>query len=98
MDVADMRDIACMKLSAVAGRGTKRDFVDLYAAAARTGLAELFSLFGRKHTVSRYNPVHLRKSLTYFQDAEKDPMPDMLIPLSWDAVKEFFSTEVPRLP
>jgi hypothetical protein len=28
--IADPRDIACMKLSAIASRGTKRDFVDLY--------------------------------------------------------------------
>ena len=31
MKVADPRDIACMRISAVASRGTKRDFVDLYA-------------------------------------------------------------------
>lgn len=33
--VADPRDIACMKISAVASRGTKRDFIDLYACAVR---------------------------------------------------------------
>jgi hypothetical protein len=30
VNVADPRDIACMKLSEIVGRGTKRDFVDLY--------------------------------------------------------------------
>jgi hypothetical protein len=31
--IADPRDIACMKVSAIASRGTKRDFVDLYVCA-----------------------------------------------------------------
>ena len=37
--IADPRDIACMKVNDVAGRGTKRDFVDLYAAAEHYGLS-----------------------------------------------------------
>jgi hypothetical protein len=39
--VADARDIAAMKLSAVASRGTKRDFIDLYILAQEHGLKEL---------------------------------------------------------
>ena len=95
--VADPRDIACMKISAVAGRGTKRDFVDLYVAAARYGLRDLLELFEKKFADLRYNRIHLLKSLTYFKDAEKDPTPDMLIPLSWDEVKAFFTEEAPRI-
>ena len=37
------------------------------------------------------------KSLLFFDDAEKDPMPHMLVPLDWDAVKVFFTDEVPEL-
>ena len=90
MNVADYRDIACMKLSAVASRGTKRDFVDLHAAANRISLPELLTLFERKFAGSRYNPIHLQKSLTYFSDAEQDPMPDMLSAASWEDIKQFF--------
>ncbi len=97
IQVADPRDIACMKLSAVARRGTKRDFVDLYAAAHRFGLAEISPMFDRKYAGSRHNPVHLQKSLTYFRDAEADPMPHMLTPASWEEIKRYFTTEVPRL-
>jgi hypothetical protein len=32
--------------------------------------------------------------LTYFEDAEKDPAPDMLVPLSWQEVRQFFTREV----
>ena len=33
--IADAGDMACMKISAVSSRGTKRDFVDLYASSLR---------------------------------------------------------------
>lgn len=95
--VADPRDIACMKISAIVSRGTKRDFVDLYAAAQRFGLGDLVQLFDRKYSQTRYNKLHILKSLTFFDDAEKDPMPYMLIPLDWVQVKEFFVREASRL-
>jgi Nucleotidyl transferase AbiEii toxin, Type IV TA system len=95
--VADPRDIACMKISAIASRGTKRDFVDLYWSARRYGLDQLLRWFKEKFAQANYNPVHVLKSLTYFQEAEKDPLPDMLVTLSWKEVKEFFKRETPRL-
>ncbi len=97
VQLADARDIACMKLSAIAGRGTKRDFVDLYSAAKEFGLRELLGLFHQKYAQVRFNSVHILKSLTYFSDAEKDPMPDMLAPLPWDEIREFFLKEAPGL-
>jgi hypothetical protein len=97
VDVADPRDIACMKLSAIASRGTKRDFLDFYLCAERYGLAEILRLFDRKYAQTNYSRIHLLKSLTFFADAEKDPMPQMLVTLDWDKVKEFFLRETPRL-
>ncbi len=95
--VADPRDIACMKISAIAGRGTKRDFVDLYVSAQRFGLTNLLQWFDRKYAQTRHNKLHILKSLVFFDDAEKDPMPHMLVPLDWDAVKRFFRRDVPQL-
>ena len=92
--VADPRDIACMKISAIASRGTKRDFVDLYVSAQRFGLTNLLQWFDRKYAQTRHNKLHLLKSLTFFDDAEKDPMPHMLVPLDWNEVKQFFRREV----
>ncbi len=95
--VADPRDIACMKVSAVASRSTKRDFVDLYVCAERYGLKEILRLFDQKYAQIHYSRIHLLKSLTFFADAEKDPMPHMLVTLDWDAVRQFFLREAPRL-
>jgi len=96
--VADARDIACMKITAIASRGTKRDFVDLYAACERFGLQELLALFSRKYASTGYHKLHILKSLAYFADAEKDPMPHILAPLEWRDVKRFFEREVRRMP
>jgi hypothetical protein len=95
--VADPRDIACMKVSAIASRGTKRDFVDLYVCAERYGLKEILRLFGQKYAQTHYSMIHILKSLTFFADAEKDPMPHMLVTLDWDKVKQFFLAEAPRM-
>ena len=95
--VADSRDIACMKLNAIAGRGSRRDFVDLYMAARSYGLPEILGWFDTKHRAAPYNRVHLLKAVTYFADAELEPMPNMLVPLDWSAVTSFFTREATRL-
>lgn len=95
--VADPRDIACVKVSAIAGRGTRRDFVDLYVSSERYGLQEILRLFRQKYAQTQLSMIHVLKSLAYFSDAEKDPMPHMLVTLDWEKVKQFFLIEVPHL-
>ena len=95
--IADPREIGCMKISAIASRGTKRDFIDLYALSQEYGLKQLLVWFGQKFSQTNYNQVHVLKSLSYFDEAERDPLPHMLVPFSWDEVKRFFAREVPRL-
>jgi Nucleotidyl transferase AbiEii toxin, Type IV TA system len=96
VNVADPRDIGGMKISAIASRGTKRDFVDLYTLSKLHGLEQLLAWFKKKFAQTNYSMVHVLKSLTYFEEAELDPLPDMLVPLSWGDVKQFFTREVPR--
>lgn len=97
IQVADVRDIASMKISAIASRGTRRDFIDLYVVCRSYGLDLLLDLFGRKFAQVEYNRIHVLKSLAYFEDAEKEPMPDMLSDISWQQVRNFLSREVKRL-
>ena len=93
VDVADARDIACMKLSAVASRGTRRDFIDLYVAANAYSLGEILSWFARKFAGIEYCRLHLLKSRTYFEDAEADPPLPLLREISWDHVKNYLTRE-----
>ena len=97
LEVADIRVIAAMKFSAIAARGTKRDFIDLYVAAQQYNINQLFDIFKEKYAQTLYNKLHILKSLTYFADAEPEPMPDMLIRIEWETVKKFFTSEVPKL-
>ena len=95
--VADPRDIACMKISAITSRGSKRDFVDVFAVAQQEGLKLMLALFERKFAAANYSAIHVLKSLTYFDDADGEPMPDMIVPMSWEDIKRFFRQQVPRL-
>jgi len=93
--IADIRDIGCMKISAVSSRGSKKDFIDLFFICKNVlSLEELLELFKKKYKDINYNMVHIRKSLVYFENAEKDPIPKMLIPANWVEVKSFFQRNV----
>lgn len=98
IQIAALTDLAAMKLEAISSRGTKRDFIDLYQICqSAIPLPEVIRLFERKYAGIRYSTVHILKSLQYFEDAEPDPMPEMLIPCRWSQVKRFFREEVRRL-
>jgi hypothetical protein len=92
--LADIREIALMKLVAIANRGSRKDFVDLYTIL-RDGpmLQDYFGLLPDKYGRERINTYHILKSLTYFDDAESEPMPDMLEPFNWRECKAFFVRE-----
>ncbi len=97
LTVADPRDLACTKVNAIATRGSRRDFVDLYFVGRQYGLSQIIAWSETKFASAPYNRMHLLKALTYFKDAEQEPLPDMLVPLDWAAVTGFFVAEVPRL-
>jgi hypothetical protein len=82
-----MKDIASMKLEAIAGRGSKKDFVDLYFLLNIFTLDEIFSFHKQKYDSGLSNQYHLLKSLVYFNDAEEEAMPVMLENVDWDMVK-----------
>ena len=42
-------------------------------------------------------PTHLLRSLTFFDDADGEAMPEVLRPIRWDAIKSFFRAEAARL-
>jgi hypothetical protein len=92
--VADVRDIALMKLVAIINRGSRKDFVDLYCILRRgQSLQKLFSLLPAKYGEGRINEYQLLKSLCFFEDAEQEPQPVMLEPFDWRECKAFFLRE-----
>jgi len=65
--LADLRDIACMKIDAISSRGSKKDFIDIYFLLKELYLKELLNLFDKKYREIKYNRLHILKSLTYFE-------------------------------
>ncbi|MBP6965615.1 MAG: nucleotidyl transferase AbiEii/AbiGii toxin family protein [Armatimonadetes bacterium] len=86
VELASLDDLACMKLAAIAQRGARKDFVDIYAIALEhKPIEELLALYRRKYSVDDIG--HVLVGLTYFDDADEEPEPMMLRDLSWEEIK-----------
>jgi hypothetical protein len=84
--LVSLDDLACMKLSAIAQRGSRKDFLDIYAlCTAHRPLPELLPLYQKKFNVEDINPVLY--GLAYFDDADEQRKPVMLWDVSWPQVK-----------
>lgn len=94
LEIASPLDIACMKISAISQRGSKKDFVDLYFLLQKYTLDELFTAFEKKYKGIKYQRLHILKSLVYFDDAESDPEPDYIKPVKWEDVKKLLLKSV----
>lgn len=98
LSVADPRDIAVMKVVAIGGRGSRKDFVDLYFYLLGGATLEgVFELLRRRFHSLDYNEYHLLKSLVYFEHAESEPMPSMIKPVEWSEVRRTIEDSVRRL-
>ncbi len=84
--LASLKDIAAMKLNAITGRGSKKDFIDLYFLLDIFGLEEMFDFYTEKYDDG--NIFLVEKSLFYFKDAENNKMPEMIMEVSWEQVKD----------
>ena len=84
--LAGPRDIAAMKLAAVTGRGTKKDFIDIYFLLQRYSLKEMMTFYKKKYADG--SDFLVLKSLTYFEDAEQEQEPVMFTKINWQSVKD----------
>ena len=90
--LANVEDIAAMKLAAITGRGSRKDFIDLYFLLQKNNLKELLGSYREKYfDGSEYLVL---KSLTYFEDAENDPDIEILEKISWSDVKKYILQSV----
>ena len=85
-DLASLQDLACMKLSAIAQRGARKDFCDLYALGTQCfTLKEMLDFYQRKYSIRDIGSVLY--GLVYFDDAESERMPRMLWDVKWAEIK-----------
>lgn len=84
--LAGLKDIAAMKLAAVTGRGTKKDFIDICFLLKQFSLQVMLQYYKSKYADG--SEFLVLKSLTYFEDAESEQEPVMLKNISWQHVKD----------
>jgi hypothetical protein len=92
VNIASIKDLMAMKVSAISQRGAKRDFIDLYFIMNKLemSITDVMLHYFEKYKDFKPNPIHALKSLTYFDDAEKEIMPVMKTPVQWPEIKGFF--------
>jgi hypothetical protein len=80
------KDIAAMKLNAIAGRGSRKDFIDLYFLLQIYSIDEMMAFYNKKYVDG--SEFMVLKSLAYFDDADNEQMPIMINNISWEEVKK----------
>jgi hypothetical protein len=97
--VAQRLDLAAMKLAAIARRGIKRDFWDLYElAGSGITLPDAARAYARRFGRAHSDLYFVQRALVWFADAEADPVPVRgLSPTLWNRIKAYFLKESPRL-
>lgn len=90
--LASPKDIAAMKVNAVIGRGTKKDFIDIFFLLQHYSFSDLLKLYLQKYPDgSEYRAL---LSMAYFGDADQQPMPYMFDSVDWETIKQSIRREV----
>lgn len=96
--MASIQDIAAMKLIAVAMRGKRRDFIDIYYLLKKYSLKDLLGFVKTKYP--SFEEMMVLKGLIYFEDAEDEDLARGIKVLdkhfSWEDTKEKILREVKR--
>lgn len=90
--LASPKDISAMKINAIEGRGSKKDFIDVFQLLKHFDLDEILDFYSQKYP--EYSIFRALLSLSYFEDAEPQAMPVMFIDDSWEDIKNEISEEV----
>ncbi len=90
--LASPKDIAAMKINAIEGRGSKKDFIDIYSLLQHYSLDELLKFYSQKYP--NYSIYRALMSLTYFADADPKNTPTLFMDVTWDEMKTFIKQKV----
>lgn len=97
VQLASPTDIGLMKLAAINARGTRRDFVDIYCLRDIITLDQLLELVPQKFSDRPNFLAVTARALSYFEDAEQQPMPRELVDIQWKDVRHYCEDAARRL-
>ena len=90
--LAAVEDVAAMKLNAIAGRGSKKDFIDIELILSEFDLKQIVDFYKSKyHQESEFMAL---KSMLYFADADLEVEPEMFIEFNWIDTKKIIKQRV----
>lgn len=99
LKLAGIDDIAVMKLSAIGGRGSRKDFYDLYQIfrlcpgfSAEKLLEDARLKFG-----DSFDMTYMIAGLSYFDDAEGELLPETFVRADWEDIKRYLRKEQSRM-
>ena len=85
--IASSLDIAAMKINAILGRATKKDFWDIFELLQHFTLEEIIDAHQKKYP-NQMLLISIPQALSYFEDAEDSEKPICLKKRSWEEIKE----------
>jgi predicted nucleotidyltransferase component of viral defense system len=89
-----LEDIVGMKLSSITNRGARKDFYDLHALIQHVGVDRLIEIYRQKYP--SHDAMIVLRSMIYFDDAEEDNDPELLMKQDWEDAKAAISEAVKR--
>ena len=87
------QDIIAMKLNAILGRGTKKDFWDIYELMQHYTIKEMIE-FHEKKFPEQNLLITIPQALVYFTDAEETDPPLSFKDQTWDKIKKGIQKKV----
>ena len=90
--LAAVEDVAAMKLNAIAGRGSKKDFIDFKLILSEFNLQQIVDFYKSKY--NQESEFMALKSMLYFADADLEVEPEMFIEFNWIDTKKIIKQRV----
>jgi hypothetical protein len=97
MALASLADIGLMKLDALLGRASRKDFHDLYAICQCLSLSELLALAPRKYPSVRDFAAQAARHMVYFERADQETPVPLFEDTSWEIVKAWFRQQAKEI-
>ncbi len=93
--MASPADIGAMKINAITGRGSRKDFIDLYYLLKKYSLSEILGFFQKKYADG--SMFLALKSQCYFKDADHQQPPFLFENISWPDMKQAILNEYKKI-